>query len=646
MIRLSDADRADLRDLAAPPAAVAAEPDAEPAMPVGDARERVMADYFEMMRGFLDHQRAWVERLPQEGAAPASEPPAVSPCSSTHVRDSYTPLLDSIVEHDEHHVLARCRVGLLTDAFIRDHVMSGPVSDTDPALFGLSCVPFTVSLEIMAEACALLVGRRDVRVIENVRAFDWVALDDGELEFEVRAELIDRAQGHCAARVITARGPVLTAEFRFDAEWQIGPVAELAERRESFLNAPHLYATGMFHGPVFQSMRYVHAWDDSGIDVELTEVSLDGFFAPGSRPQLVLNPVLLDAMGQVVACWLVQYVGTDFHAFPSTIDRIELLEACPADRHGVMLRMRQHPVDPAATDIQAPRAWQFDCVDGDGRVLMRGRDLVNLFFTVPKAYHAVRMDPLQGRFGQPLPAAPQTPALLWEVPMMSEEFCAQSGAICLRILAHAVLDAGERQEWRALQGPPRKRREWLFGRAALKEAVREWVQARTGHLLFPSDVVVDHDERGAPRVSGWWTESQAAAPQVSLTHTADTCIVAVADPGPRVGVDLEVLGRVRDPALVARSFAVAEQGLVSGLGGEALEERVLRLWCAKEAAAKCLGTGLQGLPENFAVVGADEAFENIVVAHAAGSFEVLVVRRDHAVLAVAAPLVPQEAQLQ
>jgi hypothetical protein len=263
-------------------------------------------------------------------------------------------------------------------------VLSGPVSANDGELFGLSCVPFSVSLEAMAEACALLAGRTDVRVIEDVKAFDWVSLDEGELTFEIRAQTLDATRGHFAAQIVTARGPVLTAEFRFEPEHRLEPVAALVEPRASMLNSPNLYATGMFHGPVFQSMTYVQAWDDSGIDVELSPCSLSDFFAPGHLPRLILNPVLLDAMGQVVACWLVQYVGTEFHAFPSTIERIELSEACPTERAGLLLRMRQRPVDGRSTDIAAPRAWQFECVDGEGRVVMRGHDLVNLFFRVPR----------------------------------------------------------------------------------------------------------------------------------------------------------------------------------------------------------------------------------------------------------------------
>ena len=651
MVRLCDADREEVRRLAArvgdvpPPVSVPAPASvqASPSLPVefaeaepaDDGRAQVMADYFDLMRGFLDQQRNVVERWPVTEEGPSVDEPMAPAWPSTHAIESPTPLLDSVVEHDASHVLARCAVSLLNDNFIRDHVLSGPVSDTDSELFGLSCVPFSVSLEVMAEACALLAGRVDVRVIENVKAFDWVALDDDALTFEVRADVIDRASGHYAARVITARGPVLTAEFRFEAEGQLGPVAPLVERRPSGLNAPHLYATGMFHGPVFQSMTYVEAWDDSGIDVQLSPCGLAHFFAAGHVPQLVLNPVLLDAMGQVVACWLVQYVGTEFHAFPSTIERIELVEPCPVDRPGILMRMRQRPVDGLATDIAAPRAWQFECVDGEGRVLMRGRELVNLFFRVPPAYHELRKEPLNGWLGYPLPLLPASGAALWEVPLMSEEFCAQSGAICLRILAHALLGPVERDEWRALQGHARRRREWLFGRAALKEAVRLWVHEQTGQLLYPSDIVVQHDEHGAPFVSGWWTETLTAAPQVSLAHNARACLAAIAAPDQPVGVDLEELGRIRQPELMVDSLAVEERPLVQGLHGPALDERVLRLWCAKEAAAKCLGIGLQGQPSAFVVVAADAACEKLLVQHELGTVETRVLRRESTIIAIA-----------
>ena len=77
------------------------------------------------------------------------------------------------------------------------------------------------------------------------------------------------------------------------------------------------------------------------------------------------------------------------------------------------------------------------------------------------------------------------------------------------------------------------------------------------------------------------------------------------------------------------------------LQGAALEERVLRLWCAKEAAAKCLGIGLQGEPAQFVVAHADARCENLQVEHPLGSVEVRVVSRHDAVVAVATPAAEQ-----
>ena len=296
---------------------------------------------------------------------------------------------------------------------------------------------------------------------------------------------------------------------------------------------------------------------------------------------------------------------------------------------------RQRPADPAVNDISAARAWDFDCIDGAGRVLMRGKDLVNLFFRVTPSYHSARTHPLGGWLGglaSPTPAAGVT---LWQVPMLPEDLCTQSGGICLRIIAHVILAQEERDEWRALQGPLRRRREWLFGRAALKEAVRHWVHEQTGEMLYDTEIIVRHDEHGAPWVDGEWCQGLIAAPQVSLSHQGETCLAAVAAPGQPVGVDLEDAARLRQPELVVDSFAPAERVWVEGLVGAARAERVLRLWCAKEAAAKCLGTGLQGQPEAFRVIAADDKCEKLLVESDWGTVGTWVQEHQGTIIAVA-----------
>jgi phosphopantetheinyl transferase len=84
-----------------------------------------------------------------------------------------------------------------------------------------------------------------------------------------------------------------------------------------------------------------------------------------------------------------------------------------------------------------------------------------------------------------------------------------------------------------------------------------------------------------------------------------------------------------------QTLAPEELALVEGLHGAALHERVVRLWCAKEAASKCLGIGLQGDPRAYRVVSADDACDRVTVHHECGGVETQIVRREHSIIALA-----------
>jgi acyl transferase domain-containing protein/phosphopantetheinyl transferase len=636
MLRYSESDREALQKWAtagADAAAVAAtlgvatsppesvRPEGRPGLtPERDPRVEVMAEYFDVMRGFLEQQRAVVESWQGRSADTAS---AVS---------ADLPLLDEIVAHEEDRLVARCHLSL-DDNFLRSHVLSGRVSES-AELSGLACVPLMVSVEVMAEACSLLAGSAAVQVIENVRAYDWIALDDEALTLEVHAEVADSERALYRATIFNGAEPVVSADFRFEPDFRLDGLAPLGPARPSLWSGPELYTTGMFHGPVFQSVRRIAGWNEAGIDAELFEAPLQDFFAVGETPRLVLNPVLLDAVGQVAAYWVAQQAGVDFNCFPSTIARIELYAPCAAGLRGMTLQARQRPLEAGADDVSSPRTWGFECRDASGAALLRVGGLVNVYFPVPHTFYEVRRDPLRGLLGRQRAAGSGAGVSLWEVPHFSEEFCAQSNGIFLRILAHALLGRSEREEWRALEGTVKHRRQWLLGRAAIKEAVRMLLYERTGHLLFPSDVAVVHDTQGAPAVEGWWCGYLTDAPHVSLSHTERTSLAAAALESP-LGVDLEELGRVR-PELLARALTPNEQAAMRGFDGEALEERLLRVWCAKEAAAKRLGIGLLGSPERFDVRFVKDGLDRAWVDFEGSAVRVEIVRDGRSVIAIAA----------
>ncbi|MFO0752030.1 MAG: beta-ketoacyl synthase N-terminal-like domain-containing protein [Thermodesulfovibrionales bacterium] len=647
LLRLGGSDPAAFQELLALPAAAyrgEPQPGGMPAStvtaPSSDAHEgpepdgqsepdgMVMAGHFALMRGFLEQQRAVLEQWGVCGPAggESSGAPEEQPVP--------TPFLTWIREAGEGKVEGECRLSVREDAFLRDHVLSGAVSGYDPALLGLPCVPLTVSLEIMAEACALLAGSTAVRSIDNVKAFGWIALDDGALTLTVGAEALGQDGAAFRAHLISSGSVAVSADFSFDTAWKLRGMPELADRRPSRWEGRELYTIGMFHGPLFQSIRRIDAWSGEGIDARLSEVGLAGFFAEDEMPELVLNPVLLDAMGQLTAYWIAQQVGTDFNCFPSAIERIELYRQCPHNVGGLTLRARQEPLDPAAAAAEAARAWHFECLDSEGHPVFRAANLTNIYFPVPHSFYEVRRDPLNGWLGHPAKTIGKGEALLWQLPHFSEKFCVQSGAIFLRILAHAVLTADERAEWGTLPANVRRRREWLFGRACIKEAVRFWIREQTGALLHPADIAVLHDEYGAPYVDGAWSAA-VAPPEVSLSHDRHLSLAAVTAPRRRVGVDMEHMGRIREPGLLKGSLTPDELQALHRFSGSAQPEKALRIWCAKEAAAKYLGVGLQGSPESFAVAFVDDSWEVARIRHAGQVIEAYVRCEEDLIVALA-----------
>ena len=637
VVHLNDADRAELKEILLPRQPTVddirpASPEPEPLFSANDAGadDRVMSDYFSLMRGFLDQQRRVLEQAGMSAETVPEEAPSLA---------DHTPFLTSIHELDENHLEAACRLSVYEDNFLRDHILSGAVSDYDPDLLGLSCVPLMVSLEIMAEACAVLAGSTAVTIIENIEALAWIALDDGELTLTVRAEAIDGDDNKIRAQVINDGIVAVTADFCFGAGWRASTLPALAQKRAFRWDARELYHIGMFHGPIFQSIDCIHGWNEQGIDAGLSSVELNGFFDSNETPNLVLNPVLLDALGQLSAYWIAQQVGTDFNCFPSTIERIELYKQCPQNMAGLTLRARQQPLDPNKSSIGAPRAWQFECLDNQGQALLSATNLVNVYFPVPNAFYEVRRDPLNGWLGQPQQSEGHQTATLWRLPHFSDEFCTQSGGIFLRILAQALLSSDEREEYRELKSNFRRRREWLLGRTCIKEAVRYWIYQQTGSLLYPSDIVVLHDELGAPYVDGWWNDEIVQAPEVSLSHDSQLSLAAVTAPHQPVGVDVEHIGRFKNTDLIEGSLASCERALLRGLTGHDLSEKVLRMWCAKEAAAKYLGTGLKGTPEKFEVSFLDDDWKRAHVKHDKALVEVALGCENNFIIALAsAPL--------
>ena len=172
----------------------------------------------------------------------------------------------------------------------------------------------------------------------------------------------------------------------------------------------------------------------------------------------------------------------------------------------------------------------------------------------------------------------------------------------MRTVAHTLLSRVERLQWPEAKGAGNRRAEWLFGRAAAKDAVRRLLRERDDINASPADIEIDHDQDGRPFVRLLGLGASATAPSISIAHS-DGFAVAIAGhcaEGERLGIDIERI-RAREGPFQEIAFHADELTLLDAFAGSTRDEWVTRLWCAKEATAKALGKGLLEGPRSLTV---------------------------------------------
>ena len=603
--------------------------------------EAAMESYFGVMQQFLTMQGNVMEAA--LGGGGAAEP-------ADDIADWQPPLLHRVSLSDAGHLTAETDFDPLADPFIAQHVLYAPqVSDRDATLQALPVLPLAVSLEMVAEAAAVLTGQVATR-LENVRARDWIAFDDGPATLTTQAEISaqDMDETRVTVRILRGTTLVFEAEAVFAEPGAIDALPPLTAPIPPRWQDADLYTTGMFHGPLFQGVRHLRQWDAGGLDAELADLPLDGFFAGGQEggqgPEgLLLNPALLDQIGHVTAFWIAQGAGTDFSSFPSSIDRIDLCAPRTEAVAGAVLSGRIGFRDAADIPVAGPEQARFLqgdflCTAPDGMVLMRAMGWRDRFFRVPHAFYDARYRPRDAWYGAALPdlfkAQPQG-VLVWSVPAFPPGFLEDAGGIWMRVLAATVLSATERTTWRSLTGPAKRRRDWLMGRIALKEAARAWILQQHGLTLLPADVPFAVTGAGKPYLDGAALAALGLTgplPEVSLAHAQGAALAVAAPQGQAVGIDMEYTGTISADLLAEGAFSSTEHGVLDMTAPD-LADRLLTGWCAKEAVAKALGEGLTGRPRAFVLtmLNGDAAR---VVTPAGQSMDVALARHGNAVMAL------------
>ncbi|MEU9957761.1 beta-ketoacyl synthase N-terminal-like domain-containing protein [Streptomyces sp. NPDC050982] len=351
--------------------------------------------------------------------------------------------------------------------------------------------------------------------------------------------------------------------------WRANPVSERAPDH----TAAQLYdERWMFHGPAFQGVTELTAIGDSHVRGVLTTPP-----APGA---------LLDNVGQILGYWIMATRTERTVVFPVQMRHMRFYGPHPRPGTDVdcLVRITSLTDTVLEADVQLVVAgevwaeltgWQDRRFDNDPQT------------------RPVERFPEHNTLSQARPGG-------WS--LLHERW---PDLASRDLIMRNSLSGAERSEYE--RHAPRGRRQWLLGRIAAKDAVRQWLWDHGEGPVFPAEIRVRNDESGRPYVTGLHGRTLPAM-DISLAHRAETGVAIVRPhrPGPGPGIDIEEIVE-RDAQTLAVALGEDELRLLSARCAATGESEALwftRFWAAKEAVAKAEGTGFRGRPRDFTVLEA------------------------------------------
>lgn len=323
----------------------------------------------------------------------------------------------------------------------------------------------------------------------------------------------------------------------------------------------------MFHGPAYQAVTELGAIGERTFHGKVKRLEAEGS--------------LLDGAGQMFGLWISLSMETDRMALPVRVQKVNFFAPPPA----------------VGAEFDCT-TWIHSCgerqVIGDIELVRDGRVHARLegwedrrFESNPREWPVIRY-PERNLLA--IPRA-DVPDCVW----LPEGY---RSTATRDYYARRFLDGPGLEFYRGLM--PKRQINWLSGRIVAIDAVRQLLFAQGRESIFPVEVRVTNDNQGRPEVQVDGEQDL----RISLAHSSGAA-VALATRGEKVGVDLEPVTE-RDEGFEHTAFTASERNLLLGpVGSMERAAWVARLWTAKEARGKWLGTGLVGGPRQLPVQEVD-----------------------------------------
>ena len=515
--------------------------------------------------------------------------------------DRFMPLVGEVLHFvPGEEIVVQRRLSLGEDCYLADHHFIH-AADYKHLEECFPVMPMTMAIEMISEIASCLAPGLQFIGLEDVRATRWLALEDSDrLLVQGRAKQVgaDPQTGvHSVQVELFAEGqttPSTCATVLFGPEYrqdvELG-FTEIATSCPWWFTVEEVYSERhMFHGPLFQCITGLGELAETGCIAELTVPSKAELFSTTSAPELLIDPCVMDAVGQLLGCWVLAHY-LDTYVLPVSVDKVEVYGPAPPAGTRVPVRIEITHIDFESKMLRA----DVEVGDGEGFVWMRFSGWSDRIFNMKTRVIDVRRRPERYCIAMERSLPSQRDDQLCTY--VTREFLRD---IPLDWIARLYLHSGEMCQFRDLEAHRNRQREWLMGRIAAKDAVRLWIASQSGSstLIHPSTIVVRHDGTNRPRLEP--IAGCDVLPEISISHSGKHA-VAVAGALP-AGIDIEPASQKSLEFLDQFATAPERELLAHRLHAQPEESWATRLWCAKEAVGKALGTGLQGRPGDFEAV--------------------------------------------
>lgn len=344
------------------------------------------------------------------------------------------------------------------------------------------------------------------------------------------------------------------------------------QERPCDLTARELYTRRwMFHGPCFQGVTELTAIGDAHVRGVLTTPP-----APGA---------LLDNVGQLLGYWIMSQRHTRTTVFPVGMREIRFHgpHPAPGERLDCLIRIVSVTETTLEADMQLVHR---------GRVWAEFNGWRDRRFDSDPQVRRVDREPEHHTLSEPQDGG-------WVLVHERWPDLASRELIMRNMLADEERTAYETHA-------PRGRRQWLLGRIAVKDAVRQRLWDAGSGGIFPVEVRVADDPAGHPYVTGGYGRTLPDL-HVSCAHRAEAA-VAIARTGP-CGIDIEEVTERPDGTFEA-ALGARERDLLVSLVRDTGEPEALwltRFRVAGQAIGKARSTGPADAPESFEITAATGA---------------------------------------